>query len=158
MKKYIKHALLCLSIMVMAMAVLTGCGGKKQINLRDYVEVTLASANGYGEAHAVTDDAGLEALVLSDGAEKKSDLEILAMWDLLAKVDYTLDKTDHLSNGDIITVTVCNPGSTREHFYRTFYRIRLRIANNYWHSVVFRFPNQPSLGLFLINSITYRVY
>lgn len=114
MKKHIKHSLVCLLIVVMALAALTGCGGKKQIDLHDYVEVTLASANGYGEARAVTDDASLEALVLSDGADKKSDLEILTMWDLLAKVDYTLDKTDHLSNGDIITVTVTYPDALEE--------------------------------------------
>ena len=114
MKKHIKHALVCLLIMVMALAALTGCGGKKQIDLHDYVEVTLASANGYGEARAVTDDASLEALVLSDGAEKKSDLEILAMWDLLAKIDYTLDKTEHLSNGDLVTVTVTYPDALEE--------------------------------------------
>ena len=114
MKKHIKHALLCLLIVVMALGALTGCGGKKQIDLHDYVEVTLSKADGYGQARAVTDDASLEALVLSDGADKKSDLEILTMWDLLAKVDYTLDKTDHLSNGDIITVTVTYPDALEE--------------------------------------------
>ena len=114
MKKYIKHTLVCLLIVVMALAALTGCGGKKQIDLRDYVEVEITKANGYGLADYEIDDASLEALVLTGGAEKKSDLEILAMLELLAKIDYTLDKTDHLSNGDIITVTVTYPDALEE--------------------------------------------
>ena len=114
MKKYIKHALLCLLIVVMAMAALTGCGGKKQIDLCDYVEVEITKANGYGLADYEIDDASLEALVLADGATKKSDTEIWMMLELLAKVDYTLDKTDHLSNGDIITVTVTYPDALED--------------------------------------------
>ena len=52
MKKHCKHVLTVLMMVLMTMAVLTGCGGKNKIDLRDekYVSVNLSGPSGYGEA------------------------------------------------------------------------------------------------------------
>ena len=52
MKKHIKHMLAIMLMAVMAMAVLTGCGRKNKIDLRDekYVSVNISGPSGYGEA------------------------------------------------------------------------------------------------------------
>ena len=105
MKHTIKKPLLLLTALIVVLA-LTGCGSKTKIDLTKYVHVDISGANGYGHAHAEADDDALEALLLSDD---ESDADSWVKLDLLLKIDYQIDKRDHLSNGDKVTVTVTYP-------------------------------------------------
>lgn len=92
MKKFSKYAVMVLAI-ILALTVLTGCGSKNEINLQNYVTVEVNGGNGYGKAYASIDYLGLDAL---------------------SGIRYTLDKTENLSNGDKITVSVTYPEALGE--------------------------------------------
>ena len=116
MKKYCKHMLSIMLMAVMAMAVLTGCGGKNKIDLRDekYVSVNISGPSGYGEASVDTDDDALAAMILSDDVTEENLTAYLLKVDALSRITYTLDKSDKLSNGDTVTVTVTYPEELEE--------------------------------------------
>ena len=116
MKKHCKHMLAIMLMAVMAMAVLTGCGRKNKIDLRDekYVSVNISGPSGYGEASVDMDDDALAAMILSDDVTEENLTAYLLKIDALSRITYTLDKTDKLSNGDTVTVTVTYPEELEE--------------------------------------------
>lgn len=116
MKKHCKHMLAIMLMAVMAMAVLTGCGGKNKIDLRDekYVSVNISGPSGYGEASVDMDDDALAAMILSDDVTGENLTAYLLKVDALSRITYTLDKTEKLSNGDTITLTISYPDDLEE--------------------------------------------
>lgn len=110
MKYWIKKTLLLFTALI-AMLVLTGCGSKMTIDLTKYVQVVPSGADGYGYATAEVDEMGLKALLLEDD---ESDADSWVKLDALLKIQYDLDRKDHLSNGDEVTVTVRYPDSLEE--------------------------------------------
>ena len=113
MKHNIKKMLLLLTALIAVLA-LTGCGSKNKIDLQDYIHVEPYGVSGYGDANAYIDNAGLEALVLSNSKDGESELEQLAKLELVWNIKYELDKSENLSNGDKITVTVTYSSSLAE--------------------------------------------
>ena len=115
MKKHCKHVLTVLMMVLMAMAVLTGCGSKNKIDLREkHALVKFSGPSGYGQASIDTDDDALEALISSDDVTEENLTAYLLKIDALSRITYTLDKTDKLSNGDTVTVTVTYPDDLEE--------------------------------------------
>jgi hypothetical protein len=110
MKHIIKKTLVFLTALIAVLA-LTGCGSKNTIDLTQYVQVNVSGADGYGCASADADDIGLEALLLSDD---ESDADSLVKLDMLMRIRYEIDKKDHLSNGDKVSVTVTYPDGLAE--------------------------------------------
>ena len=110
MKHMTKRIFLLLTALI-AVLNLTGCGSKNTIDLTQYVQVNVSGADGYGCASADADDIGLEALLLSDD---ESDADSLVKLDMLMRIRYEIDKKDHLSNGDKVSVTVTYPDGLAE--------------------------------------------
>ena len=110
MKHIIKKTLLLLTALI-AVLVLTACGSKTEIDLTQYVHVNVSGADGYGYATADVDNIGLEALLLADD---ESDADSWIKLDLLMRISYEIDQTNHLSNGDKVSVTVTYPDGLAE--------------------------------------------
>ena len=110
MKHITKKIFLLLTALIAVLA-LTGCGSKTTIDLTQYVQVNVSGADGYGYASADVDDIGLEALLLSDN---ESDADSWVELDMLLRIRYEIDKKDHLSNGDKVSVTVTYPDGLAE--------------------------------------------
>ena len=110
MKHITKKIFLLLTALIAVLA-LTGCGSKNTIDLTQYVQVNVSGADGYGYATADVDDIGLEALLLSDD---ESDADSWVKLDMLLRISYEIDKKDHLSNGDKVSVTVTYPDGLAE--------------------------------------------
>ena len=110
MKHITKKNFLLLTALIAVLA-LTGCGSKNTIDLTQYVQVNVSGADGYGCASADADDIGLEALLLSDD---ESDADSWVKLDMLLRIRYEIDKKDHLSNGDKVSVTVTYPDGLAE--------------------------------------------
>ena len=115
MKKYCKHVLTVLMMVLMAVTVLTGCGSKNKIDLREkHVTVKFSGPSGYAKASVDTDDDALAALILSDDVTEENLTAYLLKMDALSQITYTLDQTEKLSNGDTVTVTVTYPEELEE--------------------------------------------
>lgn len=112
--KHINKKICMLFAALFAVLALTGCGSKVKINLQEYIHVELYGADGYGDADADMDMLELEALILSACKENESELAQLAKLELLDGIKYKLDKSENLSNGDKITVTVTYPDSLED--------------------------------------------
>lgn len=110
MKHITKKIFLLLTALIAVLA-LTGCGSKTTIDLTQYIQVNVSGADGYGYASADVDDIGLEALLLSDN---ESDADSWVKLDMLLRIRYEIDKKDHLSNGDKVSVTVTYPDGLAE--------------------------------------------
>lgn len=109
--KHINKKICMLFAALIAVLALTGCGSKNTIDLTQYVQVNVSGADGYGCASADADDIGLEALLLSDD---ESDADSWVKLDMLLRIRYEIDKKDHLSNGDKVSVTVTYPDGLAE--------------------------------------------
>ena len=109
--KHIKQKIFLLLTALIAVLALTGCGSKNTIDLTQYVQVNVSGADGYGYASADVDDIGLESLLLSDD---ESDADSWVKLDMLLRISYDIDKKDHLSNGDKVSVTVTYPDGLAE--------------------------------------------
>ena len=113
MKHTIKKPLLLLAALIAALA-LTACGSKTKIDLQQYIHVDPYGADGYGKVSPRLDYADLETLIFTNAKEGESDLALLAKLDLLDEIKIQLDKTENLSNGDKITVTVTYPDTLED--------------------------------------------
>ena len=109
--KYCIKKILLLFTALFAILALTGCGSKMKVDLTKYVQVVSSGADGYGYANAEVDEMGLKSLLLEDD---ESDADSWVKLDALLKIRYELDRKDHLSNGDQITVYVTYPDSLAE--------------------------------------------
>ena len=111
MKKHVKQTLIVAMMAALAALVLTACGGTK-INLKDYTEVTFSGANAYGRASVSLDEDQILAVLTAKNSNADDDAALIGAFstmELLDEIDVSLDKTDTLSNGDKVTVTVSYP-------------------------------------------------
>lgn len=109
MKHTVKKTVLFLLIAVLSVLALTGCGRQTEVNLKEVVTLDLSGVDGYGYAYAEIDEQLLYALVHPDDAEEYNTMDAINTLDLLSRIDCTLDRTEKLSNGDKVTVTITYP-------------------------------------------------
>lgn len=109
----LKRTLLVL-IAVLAILALTGCGSKTEVDLKEVVSLELSGVDGYGSAYAKIDEQLLYALVRPDEAEEYNTMDAINTLDLISRIDCTLDRTEKLSNGDNVTVTITYPDTLEE--------------------------------------------
>lgn len=99
MKKIIPISLI-LTVIVLCM---TACG-TKSLNTQDYCNISVSGLNGYGKIslEANYDAIGKDAFV----DKKSSEVDMYDSLDTIYNIEYKADKTENLSNGDKITVTI----------------------------------------------------
>lgn len=96
---------------VMLLYAITGCGSKNEnagINLMDYAAVSFDGDNGEGTANVDVDYDSLETDMVG-GQDKVDALELedaMKYLNAVEKISYSFDKSDNLSNGDTIVLTV----------------------------------------------------
>lgn len=108
-EKIRKHFILMGILAVMCAGLLTGCGGSSSISLMDYVTVEFGGVDGSGTAILSVDKVKMEQDMAGDddGDISKGELEKIAKFtEFEFSINYELDKTEGLSNGDTVTVTV----------------------------------------------------
>lgn len=103
MRKTIKTVLAILLLVCALCLVLTGCKKTKTISAEDTVSVTFSGINGYGTAH-ISGEYDWTDQMLSDSASDLSKLGIRAQ--LQDAVEYSLSKTEGLSNGDKVELRI----------------------------------------------------
>lgn len=104
-----KYFILSGILTVLCMGLLTGCGGSASIALMDYVTVEFSGVDGRGTAVLNVDHVKMEQDMAGDddGDISKEELEKIAQFtEFEFSINYELDKTEGLSNGDTVTVTV----------------------------------------------------
>lgn len=103
-KKNVKSAVALLMAVLMLIS-LAACGNggvsKKTVDLSSYINVEFTGLNGNVKASVSIDYSGIESALYSAGAT--TDENGLGVGDY---IDYTLDKSTKLSNGDKILVTL----------------------------------------------------
>ena len=119
----INKFLLLLGIAVLSTMVLTGCG-KQKINLNKYVSLAAEGYDGYGRA-VVNVDYDLLNKDFAGKLEAAEGMDNIAMLSGGSKVeflfdnyvDYSLDKSSDLSNGDTVTLTFdCKDAEALDYF------------------------------------------
>lgn len=120
MKNTMKKTTLFLLIAILSTLVLAGCGGKTEVDLKEVVSLELSGVDGYGYAYAEIDEQMLYALVRPDETEDHNTMDAINTLDLLSRIDCTLDKSEKLSNGDNVTVTITYPDTLEDALDVTF--------------------------------------
>lgn len=105
---------LLLLVAMIAMLALPGCGSKAKIDLTEYVHVDISGASDYGYAHAYIDGTMLDAIAFDAVREDESALDRMERIQLLSQIECKLDKTEKLTNGDVVTVTITYPDTLEE--------------------------------------------
>ncbi len=108
-EKINKHLILMGILVVMCVGLLTGCGGSSAISLMDYVTVEFSGVDGNGTATLSVDQVKMEQDMAGDddGDISKEELDKIAKFtEFEFSINYELDKTEGLSNGDTVKVTV----------------------------------------------------
>lgn len=123
--KHTNFRTICLSLLLMAAAMtLTACGGKS-IDLTDYVSIDAVSgADGYGHLEYSFDSYSVYQKIAGIDVKNDKDIEALfseenllkteKIWAALEGVSVVADKSDNLSNGDKVTLTVSFDNPTNE--------------------------------------------
>ena len=123
--KHTNFRTICLSLLLMAAAMtLTACGGKS-IDLTDYVSIDAVSgADGYGHLEYSFDSYSVYQKIAGIDVKNDNDVEALfseenllkteKIWAALEGVSVVADKSDNLSNGDKVTLTVSFDNPTNE--------------------------------------------
>ena len=123
--KHTNFRTICLSLLLMAAAMtLTACGGKS-IDLTDYVSIdTVSGADGYGHLEYSFDSYSVYQKIAGIDVKNDKDIEALfseenllkteKIWAALEGVSVVADKSDNLSNGDKVTLTVSFDNPTNE--------------------------------------------
>ena len=123
--KHTNFRTICLSLLLMAAAMtLTACGGKS-IDLTDYVSIDAVSgADGYGHLEYSFDSYSVYQKIAGIDVKNDKDVEALfseenllkteKIWAALEGVSVVADKSDNLSNGDKVTLTVSFDNPTNE--------------------------------------------
>lgn len=112
--KYNKKHLIILLIAILSILTLTGCGNKAKVDLQEVIHVEAYGADGYGQVNDWMDEEMLLALIRTEETDGESMIAALEKLELLSRIEYELDKTEKLSNGDKITVTVTYPDTLEE--------------------------------------------
>ena len=113
MKCTMKKPLLLIAMLAIILSI-SGCGSKTKINLQECIQVEPYGADGYGQVRDWMDEEMLLALIQTEETDDESLVAALEKLDLLTQIEYELDKTEKLSNGDKITVTVSYPDTLEE--------------------------------------------
>lgn len=123
--KHTNFRTICLSLLLMAAALtLTACSGKS-IDLTDYVSIDAVSgADGYGHLEYSFDSYSVYQKIAGIDVKNDKDVEALfseenllkteKIWAALEGVSVVADKSDNLSNGDKVTLTVSFDNPTNE--------------------------------------------
>lgn len=123
--KHTNFRTICLSLLLMAAALtLTACSGKS-IDLTDYVSIDAVSgADGYGHLEYSFDSYSVYQKIAGIDVKNDKDIEALfseenllkteKIWAALEGVSVVADKSDNLSNGDKVTLTVSFDNPTNE--------------------------------------------
>lgn len=123
--KHTNFRTICLSLLLMAAALtLTACSGKS-IDLTDYVSIDAVSgADGYGHLEYSFDSYSVYQKIAGIDVKNDKDVEALfseenllkteKIWAALEGVSVVADKSDNLSNGDKVTLTVSFNNPTNE--------------------------------------------
>lgn len=123
--KHTNFRTICLSLLLMAAALtLTACSGKS-IDLTDYVSIDAVSgADGYGHLEYSFDSYSVYQKIAGIDVKNDKDVEALfseesllkteKIWAVLEGVSVVADKSDNLSNGDKVTLTVSFDNPTNE--------------------------------------------
>ena len=123
--KHTNFRTICLSLLLMAAALtLTACSGKS-IDLTDYVSIDAVSgADGYGHLEYSFDSCSVYQKIAGIDVKNDNDVEALfseenllkteKIWAALEGVSVVADKSDNLSNGDKVTLTVSFDNPTNE--------------------------------------------
>ncbi len=102
MKKHFKGAIAILLLSTVIVILATGCASK--VDLAPFCDVTYSGYNTKGSAQLNVNWAEFESVILGGKEAKQEDLaKILA---LESSIKYKLDKTESLSNGDKINVSI----------------------------------------------------
>ena len=113
MKRTMMKTLVLIAMLVITL-VISGCGNKTKIDLQECTHVEPYGANGYGKTNDWIDEEMLLALIQIEETDDESLVAALEKLDLLTQIEYELDNTEKLSNGDKITVTVTYPDSLED--------------------------------------------
>ena len=109
-EKLNKYFVLTGILVVMCVGLLTGCGGSSSsVSLMDYATVEFGGVDGSGTATLSVDHVKMEQDMAGDddGDISKEELEKIAKFtEFEFSINYELDKTEGLSNGDTVKVTV----------------------------------------------------
>ena len=123
--KHTNFRTIYLSLLLMAAAMtLTACSGKS-IDLTDYVSIDAVSgADGYGHLEYSFDSYSVYQKIAGIDVKNDNDVEALfseenllkteKIWAALEGVSVVADKSDNLSNGDKVTLTVSFDNPTNE--------------------------------------------
>lgn len=122
--KHTNFRTICLSLLLMAALTLTACSGKS-IDLTDYVSIDAVSgADGYGHLEYSFDSYSVYQKIAGIDVKNDKDVEALfseenllkteKIWAALEGVSVVADKSDNLSNGDKVTLTVSFDNPTNE--------------------------------------------
>lgn len=122
--KHTNFRTICLSLLLMAALTLTACSGKS-IDLTDYVSIDAVSgADGYGHLEYSFDSYSVYQKIAGIDVKNDNDVEALfseenllkteKIWAALEGVSVVADKSDNLSNGDKVTLTVSFDNPTNE--------------------------------------------
>ena len=112
MKNIVKLTVIMLLIGVMT---LTGCSAKTKIDLKEYVNLNVSGADGYGVICAETDIERLLECIQTGENDEEGLVAALSTLGLLEEISYQADKTEGLSNGDEVTISVTYPETLSKH-------------------------------------------
>ncbi len=105
-----KKTILGIMICVMTLGLLTGCGSSSvSVNLTDYITINCTGTDGSGTATVDFDFTQLEKDLVGDDDDNISQEEFEKLDDIAffeSSIACELDKSEGLSNGDTVTVTV----------------------------------------------------
>ena len=88
----------------LVMSFLSGCSPTEAISVIADMEITFSGADGYGVAEVENAYTWVEDLNLDTNNDGENDSDVVS--EVQSAVTYELDKTEGLSNGDTVTLTV----------------------------------------------------
>lgn len=90
--------------LILFLFLLTGCSSAK-IELSQYADIKISGYNGYGFADVNVNWSALEAEFTKN--DKQDSVTVFAkLMSLESSIEYSVDKKENLSNGDIVNLTV----------------------------------------------------
>lgn len=99
-----KRRMLLMMISIFVVALLSGCSSSEAISVIADMEITFSGADGYGVAEVENAYTWVDNLNLDTDNDGENDPDVVN--EVRSAVTYELDKTENLSNGDTVTLTV----------------------------------------------------